>query len=189
MRRRFLRISGFKLSTAAALLIYSASAHAATQGTPGPTSTGTITINASITPEVNISGLNDITFDATRLITALNTQADATVSDQICVWSNLPDGSFYITATGDGAANSFRLNDGTRTIEYYPFISDSVGKSEALNAGIKSSQFTGLADFPDCSGLGFGDVTLDIVLLAADIATMEATTTYTGVLTLLVSPS
>ena len=163
-------------------------AFAATQGTPGPTSTGTVTINASITPEVAISDLDDFTFTATELTTALNTSRPAAKSDQICVWSNNVDRSFYVTATGDGAGGAFTLTDGTRTLPYTAQLATSSQRA-TLAAGTKGGFFTADADRPDCSDLPALTTRLFIILLPADIAAMESTTTYTGVLTLLVTPS
>lgn len=175
------------LATIAALAGFSAPAMAATQGTPGPTSTGTVTINASITPEVNITNLDDFTFEATLLRTALNTGADASKTDQVCVWSNNPDGSYFITATGNGAANAFTITDGTRTLAYNVAWTGSSGPGQPLSAGTKSPKFTSTAIAPDCSGST--TAILGISFANAQIAGMEATTTYTGVLTLLVSPT
>ncbi len=170
-------------------LLFGSPAMAATQGTPGPTSTGTITINATITPEVNITLLDDITFDATTLRTALNTGADATKFDAVCAWSNNPDRSFFITATGDGAGNTFSLNDGTESLAYtVGFATNTAGVSPtALTPGARSPQFTTPAIAPDCAGSPRQSIVVTIA--NADIAAMEATTTYTGVLTLLVSPT
>ncbi len=175
------------LASAAALAMLASPAFAATQGTPGPTSTGAVTINATITPEVNITNLDDFTFDATTLRTALNTGADSNKTDAVCVWSNNVDGSYFITATGDGASNAFTLNDGTRTLAYTVAWTGTSGSATALTAGIKSAQFTSNATAPDCGGAT--TATLGIGIANAGIAAMEASTTYTGVLTLLVSPS
>ena len=176
------------LATAAALACLSAPAFAATQGTPGPTSTGTVTINASITPEVNITSLDDITFTATVMRTALNTGADATGGDAFCVWSNNPDGSYFITATGNGASNAFSLTDGTRTLPYSVIVNTAAQPSgPTLSPGVKSPKFTSPATVPDCAGATTANLLIRIT--NANIATMEATTTYTGVLTLLVSPT
>jgi hypothetical protein len=175
------------LATAAALAALASPAFAATQGTPGPTSTGTVTINATITPEVNITNLDDFTFDATSLQTALNTGADSNKTDAVCVWSNNVDGSYFITATGDGASNAFTLNDGTRTRAYTVAWTGTSGSATALTAGTKSAQFTSNATAPDCGGAT--TATLGIGIANAGIAAMEASTTYSGVLTLLVSPS
>ena len=178
-----------RLLAALATCAIAAPAMASTQGTPGPTSTGTVTINASITPEVNISNLDDFTFDATTLATALNTGRPAALRDDICLWSNNPDRSLFITATGDGAGGAFTLTDGTRTLPYsvQMFI---VPNNIRITAGTKTSALFPPNAGVDCSGFAAGtNASLAIILLNADIAVMEATTTYTGVLTLLVSPT
>jgi hypothetical protein len=175
------------LASAAVLAVLASPAFAATQGTPGPTSTGTVTINATITAEVNITNLDDFTFDATTLRTALNTGAASSKTDAVCVWSNNVDGGYFITATGNGASNAFTLNDGTRTLAYTVNWTGTAGSAAALTAGTKSAKFTSNATAPDCGGAT--TATLGIGIANAAIAGMEATTTYTGVLTLLVSPS
>lgn len=172
---------------AIALLSGATPALAATDGTPGPTSTGTVTINATITPEVAISDLDDFTFTATMLQTAVNTSADASLSDNVCVWSNNIDGGYFITATGDGASNAFTLTDGTRTAAYTVEWTGLTGGQVALTSGTKSSKFISAATAPDCGGST--SATLEIGLANATIAAMEATTTYSGVLTLLVTPN
>ncbi|OBV10582.1 hypothetical protein [Erythrobacter dokdonensis] len=175
------------LAAATAVAGLSAPAFAATQGTPGPTSTGTVTINATITPEVAISDLDDLTFTATQLQTALNTGANAQQADDVCVWSNNVDGSYYLTATGDGAGNAFTLTDGTRTLAYSLGWRFGGGAVQSLTSGTKSPRLTTTATAPDCGGST--TASLLVILRNADIAAMEATTTYTGVLTLLVSPT
>jgi hypothetical protein len=176
------------LASAAALAMLASPAFAATQGTPGPTSTGTVTINATITPEVNITNLDDFTFDATFLQTKLNTGSSASKSDQVCVWSNNVDGSYFVTATGDGAANAFTITNGTDSIPYNVAFADIPGTGNAVvTSGVKSSQLISNATAPDCGG--GTNALLVIAIENAAIAQMNSGTTYTGVLTLLVSPS
>ena len=174
------------LLIATVALVFAAPVLAATQGVPGPTSTGTATINASITPEVAISNLNDITFPTTQMRSALNTRVDAVQADSVCVWSNNVDRSFYVTASGTGAGNALTLTDGTRTLPY--IVDFGTGNvTFRLANGVKSGLFRSPATAPDCGGLAPSN--LRIQINAADIATMEATTVYTGVLTLLVTPN
>lgn len=171
----------------AAALLAATPVLAATDGTPGPTSTGTVTINASITPEVAISDLDDFTFTATQLQTALNTGAASAITDDICLWTNNVDDRLFVTATGDGAGGAFTLTDGTRTLPYTVRMSTTTGITRVLATGTKSDSFPITNNGPTCGGATNGG--LSIILLNADIAAMEATTTYTGVLTLLVTPS
>ena len=172
---------------ASILLIASAvPSHASTQGTLGPTSTGTITINASITPEVQITALQDITFTSTYLRSTLSQGANALQRTAMCVWSNNPDKSYYITATGSGSGGAFTLFDGTRNLNYGVQVTDGSNSSN-LTSGTKSAKLVTSAAVPNCGGGSSGQVL--VTLSNSDLATMEATTTYTGVLTLLVSPT
>lgn len=182
------RLSSFAICNA--LFLVASPVWAASQGTPGATSVGSITINASVTPEVNITNLDDITFSSADLRRAVNIGTGASASDAVCVWSNNPDGSYYITAYGDGASDAFILNDGTRTISYTVTWADNATSTtggQQLTSATKSPQFISSATQPDCAGADTAQV--GISLTATDIGAMESTTTYTGVLTLLVTPS
>ncbi len=189
MQLEIKKIVKYNLFALSYSLMLGTTAHAATQGTPGPTSTGTVTINASVTSEVNITDLDDITFDATFLATQLAIGAGATMGDQVCVSSNLPSGGYFITASGDGPANAFALNDGARTLSYRLYWGDdgSTPSNKLLTANTKSVQFTTTATQSDCGG---GTTASFVVTIEnSEIAAMEASTTYTGVLTLLVTPN
>ncbi|OBV10581.1 hypothetical protein [Erythrobacter dokdonensis] len=179
----------FKLLMALAACAVAAPAIASTQGTPGPTSTGTVTINASITPEVNISNLDDFTFTATQLATAVNTGRPAGLTDDICLWTNNVDNTLFVTATGDGAGGAFTLTDGSRTLPYSVTLR-VIASQFQLTPGTKTRPIVISNAGVDCSAFRNGtNASLAIILQRDDIAAMEATTTYTGVLTLLVSPT
>ena len=68
-------------------------AFAATQGSQGTTSTGSITVNASVAARVDISNLSDVTFTDADLGPILNTAGQATKPQNVCVWSNNSDKS------------------------------------------------------------------------------------------------
>lgn len=91
------------------------------------------------------------------------------------------------TGTADGASNAFTLNDGTRTLAYNVAWAGTSGSAIPLTAGTKSAQFISNATAPDCGGAT--TASLAITIPFAEVAGMEANTNYTGVLTLLVSPS
>ncbi len=93
------------LVTAAAVATGSCAALAATQGTPGATSTGTIGITLTIPHQVRITGLTDLalTYTATGNITGSKT---------FCVNDNLDAGGrgYFITASSaNGSGSDFRL--------------------------------------------------------------------------------
>src|SRR4051794_40591325 len=78
-------------------------ASAATQGTLGATSTGSVTINASVPNRIQLTGLSDVSFlNQDPAVAAANSQ-------NVCVWSNTNTKGYYVTATGSGAASAFTL--------------------------------------------------------------------------------
>src|SRR6185312_11899402 len=85
---------------------------AATQGTLGSTSTGSVSISATVPGRVQISGLTDIAFGTVDPTSA------ASQSENVCVWSNTSGRGYQVTATGSGASNAFTLTDGTNTLPY-----------------------------------------------------------------------
>ena len=90
-------------SLAAVLLgsvLLAPAAHAATQGSAGSTSTGTVTINASVAARVDLTNLSDVTFNDGDLGAIANTANQATKAQNVCVWSNNPDKTYYVTANG-----------------------------------------------------------------------------------------
>ena len=89
-----------------------ASAFAASQGTLGSTSTGSVGISATIPARAQISGLTDIGFGTVDPASA------ASQTEDVCVWSNTPGRGYQITATGSGSSNAFTLSDGTNTLPY-----------------------------------------------------------------------
>ena len=108
-----------KLSTllsiagAAASMVLAEPALASTQGSFGATSTGSLSINASVPGRVRISGLSDVTFSN------VDPSVNATDAQNVCVWSNTSTRGYSITATGSGAANAFTLSSGALPVVPY----------------------------------------------------------------------
>ena len=99
----------FRIAAAAGLLASVAVAQpalASTQGSFGATSTGSVTINASVPGRVRISGLSDVTFSN------VDPSVAASNAQNVCVWSNTSTRGYTITATGSGSANAFTLASG-----------------------------------------------------------------------------
>ena len=163
---------------------------AATQGTVGTTSTGTVTINATIASRVDITGLTDITFADSDLGPVVNTANQATKAANVCVWSNNADKSYYITASGSGASNAFTLANSTNPVipyEVYWSATSGATTGTQLTTATKSAKLTSTATAPTCGGST--TATLVVGIQGSDANSMLASTTYSGVLTLLVSPS
>lgn len=159
-------------------------ASAATQGTLGATSTGSISITASVANRAQITGLSDVTFSAVDPGSAAsNTQSD-------CVWSNTATKGYSITASGSGTAGAFTLANGALTVAYSVQWAASTGQSSgtALTAGTPLAGMTSTAVNPTCSTSPTTTSSLIVGITAANLQSMTAATSYTGTLTLLVTP-
>ncbi|WP_420144656.1 hypothetical protein [Sphingobium sp.] len=159
-------------------------AQAATQGTLGATSTGSITITASVPNRAQITGLADVSFtNADPSGAATNTQSN-------CVWSNTATKGYSITATGSGTAGAFTLANGSLTAAYTVQWAASSGQATGspLTAGTALSGLTSLAVSPTCASAPTTTSSLIIGMSAAALQGMQSSTVYTGTLTLLVTP-
>lgn len=178
------------LLTGAAIALAATTATAATQGSVGTTSTGTVTINATIAPRVSITNLSDVTFTDADLGPVVNTAGQATKASNVCVWSNNADKSYYITASGSGAANAFTLANSTNpVVPYEVYWNASSGQTTGaqLTSATKSAKLVSTATTPTCGG--GASASLVVGIQGSDANAMLASTTYTGVLTLLVAPN
>ena len=101
---------GKALAVAAVATVAASNAFAASDGTLGATSQGSLNITVSINNLVQISHLNDI---ALGTYTGLGSMTGA---DDLCVYSN--NGGYDITATGNGASGAFRLIGASANIPY-----------------------------------------------------------------------
>ncbi|MDO6414999.1 hypothetical protein Q4F19_11460 [Sphingomonas sp. BIUV-7] len=159
-------------------------AGAATQGTLGTTSTGTITITASVANRAQITGLTDVTFSAVDPGTAAtNAQSD-------CVWTNTATKGYSITATGSGTSGAFTLANGGLSVPYSVQWAASTGQSSGtgLTSGTPLAGMTSTAVNPTCSTSPTTTSSLIVGITAPNLQSMTAGTSYTGTLTLLVTP-
>jgi hypothetical protein len=172
------------LIAATSTIASSGPASAATQGTAGATSTGSISITASVPNRTQITGLSDISFtNADPTTTATSTQND-------CVWSNTATKGYSIKATGSGAAGAFTLASGGLTVPYSVQWSQSSGQSSgtSLTAGTALSGQVSTATTPTCSSGPSTTSSLIVSIASSDLQNMVAATSYTGTLSLLVTP-
>lgn len=171
--------------TAIALACAATSAHAATQGSLGATSTGTVTITATVPNRAQITGLSDISF----------TNADPTTvassAQNSCVWSNTATKGYSITASGSGTAGAFTLSSGALTpVPYSVQWAASSGQTSgtALASGTALTGLTSTATRPTCNSGPATSSSLVVSIAASDLQEMVASASYTGTLTLLVTP-
>ena len=158
-------------------------AKAATQGSFGSTSTGSVGISATVPGRVQLSGLTDMAFGT------VNPASAASKAEDVCVWSNTSGRGYTVTATGSGASNAFTLTDGTNTIPYSVSWSDTAGQSSgtALSTASALSGLVSAAVNPTCSSGPAASASLIVDMTAASLQAASAGS-YTGTLTLVVAP-
>lgn len=176
-----------KASLSAAVMlaaIVSSSAQAATQGTLGATSTGTVTITASVPNRARITGLTDVAFALQDPNTA------ASNAQNVCVWSNTATKGYTVTATGSGVTSAFTLANGSLTVPYSVAWNAASGQTSgtALATGTASAGLVSTAVQQSCSTAPLTTQSLVVGISTTDLGTMQALTTYTGTLTLVVTP-
>lgn len=158
---------------------------ASTQGSLGSTSTGSVTINASVPGRVRISGLNDVTFsNVDPSIAASNAQ-------NICVWSNTSTRGYTITATGSGTANAFTLSSGALpavpyTVEWAQTSGQTAGTSLTTGTALTGQISTAINS--DCSAGPSSSASLIVSMGSSTLQGMSSGVTYNGTLTLVVAP-
>jgi len=159
-------------------------AMASTQGTLGTTSTGSITISVSVANRAQITGLSDVTF------TNIDPATAASAAQNNCVWSNTATKGYSITATGSGTSGAFTLANGPLTVPYSVQWSQTSGQSTgtALTAGTALTGLATTAANPTCSTSPSTTSSLVVTISAPSLQSMVSATTYTGSLTLLVTP-
>ncbi len=165
----------------AAALSMPAAVRSATQGSLGPTSTGTLNINVAIPNHVRISQLDDINLGTWDGVT------DPLAGfDDLCVYSSTR--AYKLTASGSGAASAFTVSDGgTNTIAYSVTWRDENNVSQALTTGVQVSNIPANHNSVTCNGGGNNNARVTVSMTAANLGAAVAGT-YTGVLTLTVAP-
>ena len=179
-RTSLARLSGACL----AAVLAEGAALAATQGTLGSTSTGSVAIAASVPNRVRISGLTDVSFANQDPATA------AANAQNVCVWSNTATKGYNVTASGSGAASAFTLANGAATVPYSVEWSGSSGQASgtALTSGSALTGLVSTATNSNCASGPVSSASLIVRISTANLQTMQAATNYTGTLTLVVAP-
>ena len=180
-----MRVCGKKLAALGSIIVaLSGTADAATQGTLGTTSTGSVTISASVPSRIQLTGLTDVAFtNQDPTIAAFNAQ-------NVCVWSNSATRGYYVTATGSGAASAFTLANGAATVPYTVEWAGASAQSSgtALTASTALHGLTSTATNPTCASGPSSSASLIVRMSTSSLQSMQSAATYTGTLTLVVAP-
>ena len=170
------------------LFSVSSNLYAATQGSIGTTSVGTVGIQVVNNDLAWIKGLNDINLGT------WSGSGDMSGSDDICVLTNallFQLNNYYIRASGNGDAfnpSAFTLSNGAQDIYYRVMFDDVNGQIELLPGQLAS----GLQFFADggflanvfSAGCPAPNATVTVLVEAAELATGSGTHSGTLVLEL-----
>jgi hypothetical protein len=135
---------------------------------------------------VRITNLSDVAFGS-----LINSTTDITISQSICVHTR-PAGSLYdVTATGSGSAGAFTLASGANTMAYEVQWAASPGQSvgTSLAPGLPLTGLPNGSNKTTCSGGGPPTTASLITILRASAIGLAAAGTYTGTLTVLITPT
>ena len=171
-------------SAALLALAVGSAADAATQGSLGATSTGSLAVSVSVPNRVRLSGLTDVAF------TNQDPSVAASNAQNVCVWSNTGTRGYNVTASGSGTGGAFTLANAALTVPYAVEWSGSSGAAAgtALTSGTALTGLTSTATNANCSSGPASSASLIVRIAATDLQSMQASTSYTGTLTLVVAP-
>ena len=145
---------------------------AATQGELGASSQGSINISLTVKPMVRVSKLQDIVLSTVQGNVAAG-------SSPLCVFTN-GAAEYGVQAIGSGPAEAFLLTSDAGQVSYQVELIENAQRTR-LHANTASDSHRAGLD-PSCSGNN-----AQIAITISD--TEVAPATYTGTLTLLVTPS
>jgi hypothetical protein len=182
-------------------------AWAATDGSEGNTSSGTTDLTLTVPEMVKIHKIDDLSFNYTYGLN--NAAATISDSDDVCVYSNMWTGGshdYRVTMTGSGASSTFKVtctsgdcDEGTTDeIDYSAYWNDEsgndTGEAQVGTTGGVSAQIndqTGWSNDLDCTGSPNGGTNARVRVEFAknDILNNRRAGTYTGTLTILITPT
>ena len=149
---------------------------AASQGSLGATSHGSITIRVSVRAPVGALGLSDFTVDGA-----------SSAAQELCL-HGAPRTSYTLAVRGSGPAGALSLSNGQRNIPYrVEWRSHAAPGAVGELSGETALPIPAGAGREDCrSASGAGRVSL--AFAAADAESLRAGAPYSGVLLLLLAP-
>lgn len=149
-------------------------AKAATDGTLGATSTGSLVVTITVPPLLRVTGLAD------RALGTWNGSSDMNSNDDVCIYSNVTSGSYKVTATGTGTGGAFTLANGGSALPYKVFWNDVTGTTGEveLTAGTALTGQTGYNNTSQTCG-GGSNADFHIRILATELSNVPSGA-YTG---------
>jgi hypothetical protein len=158
-------------------------AMAATDGPLGVTSTGDTYITLGVSSLVRITGIDGIDFGL------YDGSGNIAENDDVCIWTNDSGAKYKVTASGDGAAHAFNVRSGGNILPYTVRWNDTPGISGnvALTKDVLSGVFNNANTSSSTCG-GTMNANYEIRIDGDDLLAVRPGT-YTGVLTLVITPS
>jgi hypothetical protein len=114
----------------------------------------------------------------------------ASNAQNVCVYSNTSTKGYNVTASGSGSASAFTLSNGAATVPYSVEWAGTSSQSSgtSLTSGTALTGLTSTATNPTCSAGPSSTASLVVKITSASLQGMQAATTYTGTLSLVVAP-
>ena len=174
----------------AGISAFAGEAYAATEGTLNTSSTGSLNFTVSKPARANITNLSDL-----QLPGWIAGDGAVALTEDVCIYSTRPSGGYTVLATGDGAGEAFTLSNGSANIAYtVEWNAGGVGNLSSggvsLSSNAVSGGLTGAAtDSSSCSGAIPGPTARLIVGISEPEMARAPSGSYTGSLTLLVTPN
>lgn len=135
--------------------------------------------------QVQISELTDVAFG-----TIANMSSDISLSQTVCAYSNALTSNYTVRLTGSGVGGALTLSNGAATMPYDVQWNSSAGQTSGtqLVGGVPQSGFVSTGVLPGCTFGLTRSGSLTVILRAAALSAAHAGS-YTGTLTVLISPN
>jgi hypothetical protein len=163
---------------------------AATQGSLGTTSTGSLNFSVTKPARADINNLTDL-----LLPVWIVGDGAVTLSEDVCVYSTRPSGGYTVLATGSGSGGAFTLANGTSSLAYGVTWNDggvgslsSTGETLTANT-ISNPQINAATTSSTCNGNTPGPTARLIIGITNAAMSSAPSGSYVGTLTLLITPN
>jgi len=164
--------------------------YAATRGTLGTSSNGSLNFSVTKPARADISNLSDL-----NLSGWIVGDGPVMLTEDVCIYSTRPSGGYTVLATGSGSGQDFSLSNGTRTIDYtVAWNAGGVGSLTNSGVSLTSNMVSGgltnaATDSSSCSGTIPGPTARLIITISDSVMSSASSGSYSGTLTLVVTPN
>jgi hypothetical protein len=139
-----LRIMKRQFLVAISLLLASGAVFAASQGTPGTSSNGSVNLSLTMQRQVVVAGLDDITINAA----GWDGSSDiVSAAEDFCIGQNMGFGFSLTFTSGNGGAGSFTAEDGSNNpVDYNVYFANGTGATIGDTPATSGSALTTTTD-------------------------------------------